>query len=266
LKFYSEYKLKNESRFVNKIWSVDNSTQKTDIPNLKILPNGCFNIALLIGNGALITLKNKKYNFNQGIYLCSQFTEAVNLTLCKYSKVILIQIQASYFSYYLKNDFNNFVDDISESGSGNELFNENIDLNNPLILQDVIDLTENHFLNFSKEHPEKNIVEQAISKIALKKGNCKISDILKDSNHSERWLQLRFKKATGLTPKQYAKIIQFRDSIDKIAYDSSSDSLTSISYQSGFNDQSHFIKSFHQFLGITPSKFNPKEFVLSFKK
>jgi hypothetical protein len=44
----------------NKIWSVDNSTQKTDIPNLKILPNGCFNIAILIGNGALVTLKKQK--------------------------------------------------------------------------------------------------------------------------------------------------------------------------------------------------------------
>jgi hypothetical protein len=42
---------------------VDNRTVKTDIPNLKILPNGCFNIAILIGNGALVTLKQKKYNF-----------------------------------------------------------------------------------------------------------------------------------------------------------------------------------------------------------
>lgn len=254
------------SRFVNKIWGVDNSTQKTDILNLKILPNGCFNIALLIGNGALVTLKYKKYNFNQGIYLCSQITEPVNLTLCKYSKVILIQIHASYFSYYLKNDFNNFVDDISESESSYELFHENIDLNNPLILQDVINITENHFLNFSKKYSKKNVVEKAILKILLKKGNCKISDILKDSKYSERWLQLRFKKATGLTPKQYARIIQFRDSIDQIAYNSSSDSLTAISYQSGFNDQSHFIKNFNQFLGITPTKFNPEEYVLSFKK
>jgi hypothetical protein len=38
---------------------VDNSTQK-QILNLKILPNGCFNIAILIGNGALVTLKKQK--------------------------------------------------------------------------------------------------------------------------------------------------------------------------------------------------------------
>lgn len=266
MNFYSEYKLENESRFLNKIWSVDNSNQKTDILNLKILPNGCFNIALLIGEGALVTIKNKKHNFYQGIYLCSQFTEPVHLTLRKYSKVILIQIKVWYFSYHLKNDFNNFLDDISESESNHKLFNENIDLNNPLILDNVIKLTKKHFLNFNKKHFKKNILEQTTLKILSKKGDCKISDILKGSNYSERWLQLNFKKATGLTFKQYAKIIQFRDSIDKITYDSSSDSLTSISYQSGYNDQSHFIKNFYQFSGITPSKFNPKKFVLSFKK
>jgi hypothetical protein len=86
---------------------VDNSTQK-QILNLKILPNGCFNIAILIGNGALVTLKKQKNTILLRFTSCSQFTEAVNLTLCKYSKVILVQIQASYFSYYLKNDFNNF--------------------------------------------------------------------------------------------------------------------------------------------------------------
>lgn len=266
MKFYSEHKLKNVSRFVNKIWCLDNSIQKTDVLNLEILPNGSFNIALLIGRGAFVAVKFNKYNLNQGIYLCSQFTKPVNLTLRENSKVILIQIHPWYFSYLKNNDFNKFVDDILESESSDELFSENIDLNDSSILQNVIKITENYFLNFNKNHSDQNIIEKVGLKILSKKGNCKISDISKASNFSERWLQLKFKKATGLTPKQYAKIIQFRDTIDKIAYDSSGNSLTSISHQSGFNDQSHFIKNFHHFLDITPRKFNPQNFVLSHKK
>jgi hypothetical protein len=57
----------------------------------------------------------------------------------------LVQIQASYFSYYLKNDFNNFWWYIRELNQATDC--ENIDLNNPLILQNA-DLTENHFFKF----------------------------------------------------------------------------------------------------------------------
>jgi hypothetical protein len=70
-------------------------------------------ILQFIGNGALVTLKNKNTIFNQGIYLCSQFTEAVNLTLCKYSSNFSPNT-GFVFLLLSKNDFNNFVDDISE--------------------------------------------------------------------------------------------------------------------------------------------------------
>jgi hypothetical protein len=47
------------------------------------------------------------------------------------------------------------------SESGNDC--ENIDLNNPLIFTECW-FNWKSFLNFSKEHSEKNIVEQAILK------------------------------------------------------------------------------------------------------
>ncbi len=264
--FYSEHELKSEARFVNKLWRLDNSHQKIAIDDLKILPNGCFNIGLLIGKGALVTFKEKKYNLSEGIYLCSQVTQPVNLTLLGYSKVILIQLHAWSFSYYSENDFSNFTDDISKSESNQELFGKNIDLSSTSILEDTINLTQTHFAEIDKKQTQKKFIEQLASKIVSQKGDCKISDLTKEYDYSEKWIQKKFKKATGLTPKQFAKIIQFRDSIDKIAYDDSDSSLTSIGYESGFNDQSHFIKNFRQFVGTTPSKFDPKNFVLSFKK
>lgn len=245
---------------------MDNSTQSATIPDLQILPNGCFNIFLLIGKGVLAAFKNKQYNFNQGIYLCSQVTKPVKATLLAHTKVILIQINPWYFSYYPENDLSKFIDDVSRSESNKQLFDKNIDLNSPSILEEIIDLTENHFLHFGKKHPKKNIIERITSEILLRKGDCKISNILENYNYSERWIQLQFKKATGLSPKQFSKIIQFRDSVDKIVYESAQESLTSIGYEAGFNDQSHFIKNFRHFLGTTPSKFNPKNFVLSFKE
>ena len=243
---------------------MDNSTQESAIENLQILPNGCFNIGLLIGKGATVKFKEKSYELEQGIYLCSQATQPVELTLLEYSKVILIQLHTWYFSYYSENDFNYFTDDISKSESDKQLFGEKIILNSSSILEDAIAITKKHISVFTEETILQNIVEQVAVKILSQKGDGKISDIVKEYEYSEKWIQTKFKKATGLTPKQFAKIIQFRDSVDKIAYQD--DSLTSIGYEAGFNDQSHFIKNFRHFTGTSPSKFNPKNFVLSFKK
>lgn len=262
--FYSEHKLKNESRFVKKLWCMDNSSQETSIEGLKILPNGCFNIALVVGEGALITFKTNRYHPTQGIYLCAQVTQPVELTLLGNTKVILIQLYPWYFSYYPENDLNNFIDDMSFSETSDVLFNKMINLNSPRILEDTLELTEKHFSDFTQRYLNHNVIEEIASEILLQKGDCKISDIVSQYDFSERWIQVQFKKATGLTLKQFAKIIQFRDSVDKVTTGSSDESLTAIGYEAGFNDQSHFIKNFRHFSGTTPSRFNPANFVLSF--
>ncbi|MCQ0113061.1 helix-turn-helix domain-containing protein [Zhouia amylolytica] len=266
MNLYSEHQLKHKSRFVNKIWALDNSQQKTEIQNLKILPNGCFNFAFLIGKGAKVYLKDTQFHYNQGIYLCSQLTEYINLTLSGNSKLILVQLNPWYFSYFQQSDFQNFVDTISEYSPHYKLFGEDINLNATSILEDIIALTEHYFSEFEKSNVKQNTIELICRKIIIHHGNCKISGILKDSPYSERWIQSRFKKATGLTLKQFSKIIQFRSSVDEIAFNEKNDSLTSVGYKSGYNDQSHFINNFYQFSKITPSKFNPENYVLSFRE
>lgn len=231
---------------------------------MNVLPNGCFNIAIVIGQGVLVSLKEKEYRLHQGIYLCSQFTEPVNLIICKHTKVISIQIHAWYFSYLPKVKLSNFTNEIVENESNAKLFNDTIDLNSTSILEEVIKHTEKYFSHFKERNPEKNMVEQIALEILSKKGDCTIANLIESKEYSERWLQIKFKKSVGLTPKQYAKIIQFRDTVNKMVYHNSSDSLTSIGALSGYSDQSHFIKNFYNFTGIIPSKFNPEKYFLSF--
>lgn len=263
---YSEHKLNHKSRFINKIWVLDNYLGKTEIENLKILPNGSFNFVLIIGKGSYAFLKNKEYELNQGIYLCSQLTEYINVTLLENSKIILVQLKPWYFSYYQQCDFNDFVDSVSISEANNKIFGKEINLNSISVLEDTIRLTENFFLKFEKNNHQKNIIEELCQRILSNNGNSKITDILANYPYSERWIQSKFKKSTGLTLKQFSKIIQFRNSVDEIAFNKKGNSLTSIGYKSGYNDQSHFVKNFNQFSKITPSKFNPINYVLSFKE
>jgi AraC-like DNA-binding protein len=68
---------------------------------------------------------------------------------------------------------------------------------------------------------------------------------------TSRYLQKLFLQHTGLTPKLYSKINRFQNSLRLVSKNNTS--LTSIAYDCGYFDQSHFIREFKSFTGLTPS-------------
>lgn len=68
---------------------------------------------------------------------------------------------------------------------------------------------------------------------------------------TSRYLQKLFLQYTGLTPKLYSKINRFQQSLKLVGRREAS--LTSIAYDCGYFDQSHFIREFKSFTGHTPS-------------
>ena len=68
---------------------------------------------------------------------------------------------------------------------------------------------------------------------------------------TSRYLQKLFLQYTGLTPKLYTKINRFQNSLRLVTQNNNS--LTSIAYDCGYFDQSHFIREFKSFTGLTPS-------------
>ena len=97
-------------------------------------------------------------------------------------------------------------------------------------------------------------IENAISIILQNKGQIKIRTLLDQIFVTERSLERYFLSYIGLTPKQFCKIIQFQSSIQTLTK-SSYNSLLEVGLESGFSDQSHFIRSFKNYTGQTPSYF-----------
>jgi AraC-like DNA-binding protein len=73
---------------------------------------------------------------------------------------------------------------------------------------------------------------------------------------SERSLQRIFREEVGLSPKKIADIVKFENCISLFR---SGKSLTDICYEAGYYDQPHFIKTFKQFTGLTPSQYSTLE-------
>lgn len=81
----------------------------------------------------------------------------------------------------------------------------------------------------------------------------KINAIASQHGITSRYLNKLIFQHTGLTPISINKIRRFQFSLKLIA--KNNQPLTSIAYDCGYFDQSHFIKEFKSFTGLTPSAY-----------
>ncbi len=97
-------------------------------------------------------------------------------------------------------------------------------------------------------------IQIAINLILNSKGKITVKALTDNLHTTERTLQRQFIEHVGISPKQFAKIIQFQSSFNQISEEVFS-KLTEIVYENGYADQSHFIRSFKRFTGKKPSQF-----------
>lgn len=94
-------------------------------------------------------------------------------------------------------------------------------------------------------------VEQMTSKpdaISIGKMNDQIG-------YSQKHFIQMFRRAVGVTPKSYLKIMRFQKAVAKIDGGNDNDWRT-IALECGFYDQSHFINDFKHFSGFTPEHYS----------
>lgn len=80
-------------------------------------------------------------------------------------------------------------------------------------------------------------------------------------NTNYRTLERRFENVVGLNPSELLKIRRFNKSV-LLMYSCKYDSFTEIAYESGYYDQSHFIREFRQLTGLTPREFLKEQFTI----
>lgn len=97
-------------------------------------------------------------------------------------------------------------------------------------------------------------IQQAIGLIIEQEGRGSIKAVRDALNITERTFERLFLSQTGVSPKQFSRIIQFQHSLDDITKNEYA-LLTDIVYKNGYADQSHFIRVFKSFTGKTPTQF-----------
>jgi AraC-like DNA-binding protein len=259
---YREYNIQKSLLPINRVWVIDNFQNKNCQENLKCLPNGAFDICFVLGQGISIVNKNRKDSFDEGIYLIGQTTETINLTIKPYTKLILFEfapwVPCQFIKFcflYSKNQVINFFE-LNKS-----LYNRLI----KTIAYDEIELINTFRRNldgFLSENKSSILVKNFYNLIQDKYLFNTINELSFKMGYSCRYIQGLFKENIGLTPKEYQNILRIRRGFDRIYNNTDNVSLTELSMEMDYYDQSHFYRYFKQIIQVNPSKVRTSDFLL----
>ena len=85
-------------------------------------------------------------------------------------------------------------------------------------------------------------------------GLISIKELVEKLNYSERYIQEIYKERMGMTPKTFARIMQFQQALMQLEK-TDIEGWTSFGPDYGYYDQAHFCKEFKKNTGMTPKSF-----------
>jgi AraC-like DNA-binding protein len=118
--------------------------------------------------------------------------------------------------------------------------------------EDIIALLDRFFLEALRGlMPARDAVDALLLRIHEDRGSTSIMRWANDARIDARRLERGFCAATGMTPKQYARVIRFKRTYREILSRGNGASLSA--QLDGFYDQSHFNREFRHFTGVAPT-------------
>lgn len=225
-----------------------------------VFPSGTMEIIFNLGEGNWKTGKGNVFHTTPAIELWGQITKPMNIKSSGKNTMLGIRFyphSAAYFFNENVSEFNNEVIDASDL-FGTSLRSLQARLLETTDLNSRISLVEAYFLNrlilSEKKHAKIKFIGEIVNSLQNNFESENINSISVRNNISARYLNILFSQYTGLPPKLFHKINRFQYSLNLV--NNNTQKLTSIAYDSGYFDQSHFIKEFKMFTGTTPTSFS----------
>ena len=99
--------------------------------------------------------------------------------------------------------------------------------------------------------PPDPLARDAVNRLIARRGEAAIAALAEELHVAPRTLLRRFRGATGLNPKQFARICRFRYAALTLL-EADPPGWARIATESGFADQAHMINEFKDLTGLTP--------------
>lgn len=242
---------------INIYWSLKVPKQD-DHSKQRIIPDGCIEMAFILGDDIKRYTSEDEYIIQPRAMVIGQITDPFYIEPVGQVDTFAI----SFFPLGFSNLINISLDElVNKETPLEQLFDPKIvsELVNNIIeaasTEERIGIVEAFLFDRLQEVKViDQVIRTTVDVIYQKGGNVKIADVLGDDKSNRRHLERQFKKQIGISPKQLGKVIRLQAAL-ALLLDEEPESLTKIAYSSNYYDQSHFIKDFKDFTGITPKDF-----------
>ncbi len=237
---------------VRHFWIVENPDPA--VFRQKIVPDGYGEIILHYGDPYRIQL-NDTWETQDRILLSGQIRRHFYLENTGISAMLGIKLMPAAIYALFPSDMSALTDNVVPLSTITDLIPPAILQQKVLDAEERIQLAQNWLeplianLNFN----EVSRIADVADVIIEKKGLINIESLASNANITRRHLEREFKKIIGLTPKYFARIVQFNFIFE--AMQARDNSWVDIALNSGYFDQSHFIHSFKAFTGESPSQY-----------
>jgi AraC-like DNA-binding protein len=119
-------------------------------------------------------------------------------------------------------------------------------------IEKKVAIVQQFFIERIRYQKTDMLITKSVEKITAANGVLDVKDLSDSLYISRDAFEKRFRKAVGTAPKQFADIVRMKALIGRAHL---TDSLLDSALSAGFFDQSHFIRNFKRFTGLTPKDF-----------
>ena len=240
--------------YIKRYWAIENVLDKDEICIQRIIPTGLTELMLYFTPRPKILNSNKYLSDNAALYGHQNDFYDIELKgdLSVFSIVFEPQGLMQFFKFPLHEICNQNVPleylsgqdgrDLEEKMSESDTFEQKVCIVENFLLQNITADLEFRRIN--------HIVEL----IKSTGGNININQLISEACLCRKQFERIFSERVGISPKQYQKIIRFQFVLFQKQQNVDLN-MTELSYESGYFDQSHFIKDFKSLCGMTPKQF-----------
>ncbi len=252
------YKLPQLKPFIDSVSFYHNEHQ-SDSKSLLFegCPEGLFE--LIFQSDKTVWQKDQKdgvWRQRDEAFLGGLHQQGYQLKLPPNTEIMSVRFNHGAFKYVFSGQLNDFINQkvpITDlwSHSGKQLINK-------------LKRSDNHtdkikviasFLESKVNGRKHSVIDQTVLAILNCHGMIDMQALEQQSALSSAQFRKRFREEVGLPPKSFAKVIKMNAIMKQLERQQGKQLLTDVVYDFGYFDQSHFIKDFKSFIGITPTQF-----------
>jgi AraC-like DNA-binding protein len=236
---------------VHAIWQ---TSGYTPFQNEQVLPSGIIEVIFNFSEGSpmLAKMGNRSYHLAK-CFINGFNTVPVNLQLPEQQAFFGIQLQPLAVRKILGVPAKEFSDTIVDLALIDSIFQS---LWHELAGQTHFDNRVSVVCRWMGKkipdfQPQETMINHFLS--GMNQHDVSVSELARSLCYSPRQLSRKMAEATGMNTEEILRYKKYLYAMDLIHHTDLS--LTKIAYQSHFSDQSHFIKSFKTYTGMTPGEY-----------